>query len=117
MEYIEFFIFCTLAFGIPISIVLLKLQHNKKKINIKSVLESGIPQKERITNRHKNTFYPIALMMVFTFVPLLLLIPVSLMRKNGDLFVQELITALAILMSTFLGYMIFKISGGLRDND
>jgi hypothetical protein len=95
--------------------VLFKYKTSKYKILQKSIIESGIPQKIRVTNRHKNVFYPIALMMVFTFIPLLLLIPLAVVRDRGLANNNHLIIALFILATSFLGNWIFRFSGGFSD--
>ena len=115
MEYIEFFLFCIFAFGIPISLVLIKHKQAKNDIRKLPLLESGIPQKNRATNRHKNKFYPISLMMLFTYIPLLLLIPILVFRKSGEEYNQQIIMGLIIISSSFLGYWIFRFSGGFND--
>jgi hypothetical protein len=116
MEYIDFFLFCLIAFGTPISLVLFKNRHHKLSLKTKSPLESGVPLKLRVTNRHKNVIYPIALMMIFTFVPLLLLIPIVVLRDSGEAYNKQLLIGLFVLISSFLGYWIFRYTGGLDDN-
>lgn len=115
MDYIEFFLFCVISFGIPISLVLFKYKSSKNQILTKTITESGIPQKLRVTNRHKNVFYPIALMMIFTFIPLLILIPLAVLRERGVNYNNHLIIALFTLAASFLGYWIFRFSGGFND--
>jgi hypothetical protein len=116
MEYIEFFLFCLIAFGLPTSMVFFKYHRDKKSITVRPILESGIPQKLRTTNRHQNIFYPTALMMIFTFIPLLSLIPIFVLRHTGEKYDLQLLFSIFILCCSFLGYLIFRLSGGLSDN-
>lgn len=115
MEYIEFFLFCLFAFGFPISIVLLKYRRDKKNIKEQSLVESGIAHRHRPTNRHSNTFYPIALTMVFTYIPILVLIPLVVVRKTGQSYDEQLYMGMFVIAITFLGYVIFRFSGGFND--
>jgi hypothetical protein len=114
MEYIEFFLFCLIAFGIPLALVCLKNYGSKNNKNVKPLLESGIKQKIRITNRHQNIFYPIALMMTFTFIPLMVLLPVFIMRDDG-VALEKLLFGVFALLASFIGYIIFRFSGGFDD--
>ena len=114
MEYIEFFLFSIIAFGVPIAFVCLKNRNLNNQKERRPILESGIPQKLRVTNKHKNTFYPIALMMVFTFVPLTVMLPVFVMRHDGVV-IDKLLFGAFNLLASFVGYVIFRFSGGFDE--
>ena len=114
MEYIEFFLFSIISFSIPIFIAFLKYRKKAIKVKTKNILESGIKPTERTSNTHQNKFYPIAIMMIFTLLPMILLIPIAVLKGLGDVYDKQVMISICILCNALLGYLFFKFSGGFN---